>query len=56
MKYVVIRKPCIMEDQGCYTFCALFDSAREAEEYIRKNKGYFGRAAFLVTKEGDMFR
>ena len=51
MKYLVIRKPCIPEDEGRYFGIKTYKTHREAWDWIEKQEGkYFGPGNYTVAE------
>lgn len=60
MIYAVLRKPCLMEDEGRYHFLKAFDTREEAEKYVdfytENDKGYFKKSDLEIHEQSDLTR
>lgn len=52
--YLIIRPPCLMEDEGRTEFCGSYATLEEATEAVNRlsdnDKGYFKRSNFRIVK------
>ena len=54
MNVIVMRSPCLMEDEGRHHFVKRFDSRMEAEQWIEKQKDEYFRPSdyYICTENG----
>ncbi len=52
MLYIVMRSPCIPEDEGRHFFCGMFESREEATGWIKKQEDeYFGPSDYYIAEK-----
>ena len=52
MNVIVMRSPCLMEDEGRHHFVRSFTSRKAAEKWIEKQKGeYFNPSDYYICVE-----
>lgn len=50
-KYLIMRSPCLMEDEGRHFYVKNFPTRREAREWIEAQKGeYFGPGSYYIAE------
>lgn len=50
MKYIVMRQPCLMEDEGRHFVIKIYDTIEEARAWIAAQEGeYFSPGAYYIT-------
>ncbi len=53
-KYIVVRKACLMEDEGNPHYLRVFDSRKEAEDFVDvytdNDTGYFPKICMMIIE------
>ena len=48
--FVVMRSPCLMEDEGRHEFIRTYSTRKEAEDWIASQQGeYFGSSNYYIA-------
>ena len=48
--FVVMRSPCLMEDEGRHEFIRTYSTRKEAEDWIASQDGeYFGPGSYYIA-------
>lgn len=51
-KVLIMRSPCLMEDEGRHFLVKRFETPKEAREWIEAQEGeYFGPGSYYIAQE-----
>lgn len=53
MRYIVMRRAVLMEDEGRHHFIASFGDKKQAKLWIDTQKGYFGPGDYYIAEVPD---